>query len=252
MIKGQPGASLTGKEPSCERNCIQLVGCSLPSGMIPTGPTIAADDDCDNDRGVFSLSTLSDSLEVPSPPPKCDKDHDMEAILAGMKPNGDRSDFWCDICQALHLEDNCRVNYHCRICGDYDTCFSCAIIHTIQGTDEYRKLSFTYIGPLDDGKARGKGKRNYDNGNVYVGDFSDGNMHGTGTLTRARLVEGGMSVSGGTTRGVVPVLSPWLMVVSMSVSGGTVSTMVPVLSPGLMVRSMSVSGGTTSTMVPAN
>ena len=151
--------------------------------MIPTGPTTAADDDCDNDRGVFSLSTLSDSLEVPSPPPKCDKDHDMEAILAGMKPNGDRSDFWCDICQALHLEDNCRVNYHCRICGDYDTCFSCAIIHTIQGTDEYRKLSFTYIGPLDDGEARGKGKRIYDDGSVYVGDFRDGNMHGTGTRT---------------------------------------------------------------------
>ena len=227
MIKGQPGASLTGKEPSCERNCIQLVGCSLPSGMIPTGPTIAADDDCDNDRGVFSLSTLSDSLEVPSPPPKCDKDHDMEAILAGMKPNGDRSDFWCDICQALHLEDNCRVNYHCRICGDYDTCFSCAIIHTIQGTDEYRKLSFTYIGPLDDGEARGKGKE------TTTTDVS-------------------MSEISGTVICMVPVLSPGLVEGGMSVSGGTVSTMVWALAPGLVARSMSVSIRTISTMVPAS
>lgn len=47
-------------------------------------------------------------------------------------------------------------------------------------------LPFTYIGPVDEAsKACGKGRRTYDNGNVYEGDFENDNMHGHGTYTFA-------------------------------------------------------------------
>ena len=100
-----------------------------------------------------------------------------------MKPYGDKSDFWCQICQSLNLEANARFNFHCHVCSNYAICYSCGIIHTIPGTDEYRKQPFTYIGPVVHCKASGKGKRNYDNGDVYEGDFKDGNIHGTGTYS---------------------------------------------------------------------
>ncbi len=56
---------------------------------------------------------------------------------------------------------------------------------TIRGTSVVGN-PFTYIGPVDEtSKACGKGRRNYDNGGVYEGDFENGDMNGHGTYTYA-------------------------------------------------------------------
>ena len=60
---------------------------------------------------------------------------------------------------------------------------------TIRGISVPSGFPFTYIGPVDEAsKACGKGRRTYDNGNVYEGDFENDNMHGHGTYTWAVYV----------------------------------------------------------------
>ena len=135
-------------------------------------------------QGYYKTPVTIATTAIFAPSPKCNKGHIMEAIQVEMTPNGNNSDFWCDNCQCEHLEQNGHVNFHCRNCGDYDICHSCAIIHTVKGTSTYGN-PYTYIGPSIDGKACGQRKRTYENGEVYKGDFKNGNMHGTGTYTQS-------------------------------------------------------------------